>query len=112
VLAQLMIDGLQQSEDSFRLRDNRREHQHDRAGNDPKANRVDQENGEGAMSAKRPDALHLSTSGVRMSATIPAKTKSRSHIEDMNAAPSNIQIIARMMASHTSALTDRVSHSR
>ena len=46
MLAQLMIDGLQQSGDSLRLCDNRREHQHDRAGNNPKANRVDQENGE------------------------------------------------------------------
>jgi ABC-type phosphate/phosphonate transport system substrate-binding protein len=49
-----------------------------------------------------------------MSAMIPAKMKSRSTLKTwtrMNAAPSKIQMIARMMASHTSAFADRVSHS-
>ena len=54
-----------------------------------------------------------STTGVRMSAMIPAKMKSRSTLKTwtrMKAAPSKIQMIARMMASHTSAFADRVSH--
>src|SRR5579863_7575389 len=55
-----------------------------------------------------------STSGVRISAMIPAKMKSNSTLKTcsrMNDAPSQIQMSARMIASHTSARSERDSSS-
>jgi hypothetical protein len=67
------------------------------------------------MSAKRPVALHPVHKRRHDERDDSRKDEEQEHIEDMyedERRPSNIQMIARMMASHTSALTDRVSHSR
>src|SRR5580700_10116019 len=56
----------------------------------------------------------LSTSGVRISAMMPAKMKRSSTLKTctrMNAEPSQIQINARMIASQISARRERISRS-
>jgi hypothetical protein len=84
MLAQLILNCLQQHGDALRLRDHCREHQHDRNHGDRDPDCIDEEHRERAMASKWPHALHPVHERGQDESNDAGEDEQQQDVEDVN----------------------------